>query len=170
MADYREESCRMVIQGLEAIGIQFFIHVPDSFGAPVIAHFESSPGVRSFPVAKEEEGIGIAAGLAMTGKKCVLFYQDTGLGNSIGAITTYAAAYHVPMLLLAVRRGGFGEFNAANFLFSETAVDMVETMRIKAFNLDYRVPLEQWPQAIKQSYDYCQMTHRPIVVFLNLKD
>ena len=168
--DYRQESCRMVVEGLEAIGIQYFIHVPDSFGAPVISHFESQPEVRSFPVAKEEEGIGIAAGLAMAGKKCVLFYQDTGLGNSIGAITTYAAAYHVPMLLLAVRRGGFGEFNAANFHFSETAVDMVDSMRIKSFVLDYKVPLNQWPPAIKQAYDYCHMTHRPIVMFLNLKD
>ena len=155
---------------MEAIGIQYFIHVPDSFGAPVISHFEAHPQVRSFPVAKEEEGIGIAAGLAMTGKKCVLFYQDTGLGNSIGALTTYAAAYHAPMLLLAVRRGGFGEFNAANFQFSETAVDMVDSMRIKAFVLDYKVPLDQWPLAIKQAYDYCHMTHRPIVMFLNLKD
>ena len=67
--DYRQESCQTVVQGLEAIGIQYFIHVPDSFGAPVIAHFDSQPDVRSFPVAKEEEGIGIAAGLAMTGKK-----------------------------------------------------------------------------------------------------
>ena len=106
----------------------------------------------------------------MTRKKAVLFYQDTGLGNSIGALTTYAMAYHAPMLLLAVRRGGFGEFNAANFQFSETAVDMVESMRIKAFVLDYRVPLDDWPRAIQQAYDYCQMTHRPIVVFLNLKE
>jgi len=45
------------------------------------------------------------------------------------------------MLILAVRRGGFDEFNAANFYFSETAVDMVDSMRIKAFVLDYKVPL-----------------------------
>ncbi len=167
---YPDEACTAVIDGLEAIGIEFFVHVPDSFGAPVIAHFENKPGVRTFPVAKEEEGIGIASGLAMTKKKVVLFYQDTGLGNSIGALTTYATAYHSPMLILAIRRGGFGEFNAANFQFSETAVDMVETMKIKAFVLDYRVPLGSWPRAIEQAYDYAQMTHRPIVVFLNLKE
>lgn len=167
---YREDSCAAVVQGLEAVGIQFFIHVPDSFGAPVISHFEDCEQVRSFPVAKEEEGIGIAAGLAMTGKRGVLFYQDTGLGNSIGALTTYASAYHAPILLLAIRRGGFGEFNAANFLFSETAVDMVDTMRIKSFTLDYKVPLDQWPSAIEKAYDYAHMTHRPIIVFLNLKD
>ena len=66
---YPDEACTAVIQGLEALGIEFFIHVPDSFGAPVIAHFEDNPAVRSFPVAKEEEGIGIASGLSMTGKK-----------------------------------------------------------------------------------------------------
>ena len=167
---YPEEACAAVIEGLEAIDIDFFIHVPDSFGAPVIAHFEDNPKVRSFPVAREEEGIGIAAGLAMARKKAVLFYQDIGLGNSMGALTTYATAYHAPLLVLAIRRGGLGDYNAANFQFSETAVAMVESMRIKAFVLDYRVPLGDWPRAIQQAYDYAQLTHRPIVVFLNLKE
>lgn len=167
---YREDACTAVVEGLEDIGIEFFIHVPDSFGAPVISHFENKPGVRSFPVAREEEGIGIASGLAMTSRKVVLFYQDTGLGNSIGALTTYAMAYHAPMLLLAIRRGGFGEFNSANFHFSETAPDMVEAMKIKAFTLDYQVPLEKWADSIRGAYDYAHMTRRPIVVFLDLKD
>lgn len=167
---FPEEACAAVIEGLDAIGIEYFIHLPDSFGAPVIEHFENDPKVRSFPVAREEEGIGIASGLALTGKKGVLFYQDTGLGNSMGALTTYAMAYHSPMLVMAVRRGGFGEYNASNFLFAETAVEMVEAMRIKAFVLDYRVPLENWPGAISKAYDYAHMTHRPIVMFLNLKE
>ena len=167
---YPEEACAAVIQGLEAIGIEYFIHVPDSFGAPVISHFENDPNVNSFPVAREEEGIGIASGLALTGKNAVMFYQDTALGNSIGALTTYAMAYHSPMLILAVRRGGFGEFNAANFQFSETAIHMVEAMRIKAFVLDYRVPIDAWAQAIQKAFEYAHMTNRPIVVFLNLKE
>ena len=167
---YRDDACAAVIQGLETIGIEFFIHVPDSFGAPVIAHFENRPDVSAFPVAREEEGIGIASGLAMTGRKGVLFYQDIGLGNSMVALTTYAMAYHIPMLILAIRRGGFGEFNAAAHTFAETAVDMVESMKIKAFVLDYRVPLANWPRAIQQGYAYTHLTHRPIVVFLNLKE
>ena len=167
---YRDDACAAVIQGLEAIGIEFFIHVPDSFGAPVIAHFENKPDVRAFPVAREEEGVGIASGLAMTGRKGVLFYQDIGLGNSMVALTTYAMAYHMPMLILAIRRGGFGEFNAAAHTFAETAVDMVESMKLKAFVLDYRVPLDNWPRAIQQAYEYTYLTHRPIVVFLNLKE
>lgn len=167
---YSENACSAVVQGLEAVGIEFLIHVPDSFGAPVIAHFEGNPAVQSFPVAREEEGIGIASGLAMTGKKGVLFCQDVGLGNSMVALTTFVTAYHVPMLVLAIRRGGFGEFNAAVHTFSETAVDMVESMKIKASVLDYRVPFDQWAGVIQQAYNYSHLTHRPIVVFVNLKE
>jgi len=114
--------------------------------------------------------VGIASGLAMAGKKGVLFCQDVGLGNSMVALTTFAMAYHVPLLVLAIRRGGFGEFNAAVHTFSESAPGMVDSMRLKAFNLDYRVPLDQWPRAIQQAQEYAQMTHRPIIVFLNLKE
>jgi sulfopyruvate decarboxylase TPP-binding subunit len=167
---YREDACAAVIQGLEAAGIQYFIHVPDSFGAPVITHFEQQPHVRAFPVAREEEGVGIASGLAMAGKKGVLFCQDVGLGNSMVALTTFAMAYHMPLLVRAIRRGGFGEFNAAVHTFAETAPAMVDSMHLKAFNLDYRVPLDQWPRAIQQAQEYAQMTRRPIIVFLNLKE
>ena len=100
--------------------------------------------MQCFSVAREEEGIGIAAGLAMGGKKGVLFYQDVGLGNSMVALTTFALAYHMPMLILAIRRGGFGEFNAAVHTYSEHAIKMVESMNLKSFVLDYRVPVEEW--------------------------
>ena len=81
---YSEEACAAVIEGLEDIGIEFFIHLPDSFGAPVIAHFEKPPGVRDFPVAREEEGIGIASGLAMTGKKACCSTRTPGLATQLG--------------------------------------------------------------------------------------
>ena len=167
---YQEDACNAVIAGLEAIGVEFFIHIPDSFGAPVITHFEQAPKVKSFSVAREEEAIGIASGLALTGKRGALFCQDVGLGNSMVALTTFATAYHVPLLVLAIRRGGFGEFNAAVHTFAETAVEMVESMKIKASVLDYRVPFADWTKAIRQAYDYAHMTHRPIVIFVNLKE
>ena len=170
--DYRNNACAAVIAGLEGIGVEFVIHIPDTdFGAPVVSHFEAADdGVHCFPVAREEEGIGILSGLAMSGRRGVMFIQDVGLGNSMVALTTFAMAYHMPMLILAIRRGGFGEFNAAVHNYSETALEMVESMKIKASALDYRVPFDQWPGVIKSAYEYAHMTRRPIVVFLNLKD
>ena len=166
----KEAGCAAVIDGLHRVRPDYFIHVPDSYGAPVVQHFQGDPGVRCFSVAREEEGIGIAAGLAMGGKTGVLFYQDVGLGNSMVALTTFAMAYHMPMLVFAIRRGGFGEFNSAVHTFSEHAIDMVEAMGLKAFVLDYRVPMDEWPLAIQRADEYTRLTHRPVVVFLNLKD
>ena len=100
----------------------------------------------------------------------MLLYQDVGLGNSIVALTTFAMAYHAPMLIMAIRRGGFGEYNSAVHTYSENAIAMVEAMQVKAFVLDYRVPLDEWPRAISQAYDYSHLTHRPVIVFINLKE
>ncbi len=43
-------------------------------------------------------------------------------------------------------------------------------MKVKASVLDYRVPFSEWPKVIEQAYDYAHMTHRPIVIFVNLKE
>ena len=166
----RDQACDAVIEGLESIGLDYFIHIPDSVGAPIIDHFQNKQDVRCFSVAREEEGIGVAGGLSMGRKKGVLLYQDVGLGNSIVALTTFAMAYHTPMLIMAIRRGGFGEYNSAVHTYSENAIDMVEAMHVKAFVLDYRVPLGEWPRAIGQAYDYSHLTHRPVIVFINLKE
>ena len=93
---FPEEACVAVIEGLDAMSIELFIHLFGSFGAPVIEHFENDFKLRSFLVAREQEGIGIASGLALAGKEGVLFYQDTGLGNSMGAFTAYTMAYFHP--------------------------------------------------------------------------
>jgi sulfopyruvate decarboxylase TPP-binding subunit len=167
---YSEDACAAVTQGLDAIGIEFLIHVPGSPGAPVISHFKGNPKVQSFPVAREEDGIGIASGLAMTGKKGVLLCQDGGLGNSVVALTTLVTAYHVPMLVLAIRPGGSGEFSGAVHTSSETTAGMVETLKIRALVLDCRVPFDQWPGVIQQADDYAHLTRRPTVVFVSLQE
>ena len=77
------------------------------------------------------------------------------------ALTTFAMAYHMPMLVFAIRRGGFGEFNSAVHTFSEHAIDMVEAMGLKAFVLDYRVPTEEWPLAIQRADEYTRLDAPP---------
>jgi len=166
----KAEVCEAVVDGLERIGLDFLIHIPDTYAAPIIEKFYQKMGPNCFPVTREEEGVGVLAGLSLIGKRAVLLCQDVGLGNSMVALTTFNMAYHVPILILAVRRGGFGEFNSAVHNFSEHAIDMIEVMNIKAFVLDYRVPTMEWGLAIESAYRYADLTRRPVVVFVNLKE
>ena len=65
----RDQACEAVIEGLENIGLDYFIHIPDSVGAPIIDHFQNNPDVRCFSVAREEEGIGVAGGLSLDARR-----------------------------------------------------------------------------------------------------
>ena len=92
-----------VIDGLEASGIDYFLHVPGGPLAPIIDYFAHSEKVIELPLAREEEGIGVMGGLVLGGKRPVLMMQDNGLGNAQGVLATFAKAYHIPGLILSIK-------------------------------------------------------------------
>ena len=51
-------------------------------------------------VCKEDEGVGICAGLAHTNKRALLLIQQTGLLNSINAIRGVAVEYSLPVCMM----------------------------------------------------------------------
>lgn len=169
MSTFRDLACEEIIKGIEEVEPDYLLSIPCSTIGPVITHFENTDKVKFFPVSREEDGVGIAAGISLGGKLPIMLIQDTGIGNSILAITTFAQAYHVPMLILVTRRGGFGEINSAVNLFSEPLPQILDAAGVKTFKLDYRVPLKEWSIAIKQASNYAKDTHRPIIVMFNIK-
>lgn len=83
----------------------------------MVAHFlarAGQDGLRVVPIPREEEGIGILSGLALTGLPAVMIVQDNGIGNLLTALNTFAAPYHLPLLIVVARRGGLGEYNSYN--------------------------------------------------------
>ncbi|HET7657766.1 MAG TPA: thiamine pyrophosphate-binding protein [Bacillales bacterium] len=169
MATFNELASREIIHGIEAIHPDHLLFIPCSTIGKVIQHFEECETVHSFPVSREEDGIGIAAGISLAGKKPLVLIQDTGIGNSLLALTAFCMAYHVPMLILVTRRGGMGEINSAVQYFSEPLPRILDDAGIQTFRLDYRVPLHEWAGVIQQAEKYSRDTHRPIIVMFNIK-
>lgn len=166
---YNERACREIIAGIGAVAPTHLIAIPCSTVGSVISHFEDKPRPVSLTVTREEEAFGIASGLALGGQRPLLLLQDTGLGNSLLALTTFCAAYHVPMLVLVTRRGGLAEINSAVHRYSEHLPDVLDAAGVKVFRLDYRVPLLEWATVIQQAAEHAQVTHRPIIVMFNIK-
>lgn len=54
--------------------------------------------------SREDEAIGIAAGAWLAGKKPTVFMQNSGLGNSIDAITSLLKPYKIKVDLLVNER------------------------------------------------------------------
>src|SRR5687767_6435499 len=90
-----------IIQQLTASGIEFVISVPDITTAEgLLAPLEKATNPRLIRVCKEDEGVGICAGLAHTGKRALLLIQQTGMLDSINAIRGVAVEYSLPVCMM----------------------------------------------------------------------
>src|SRR6476660_7927054 len=60
-----DERSRAIIDGLEAIDPQYVLHLPSSTLTHIINHMLARPNTTTFPIPREEEGVGILAGLEL---------------------------------------------------------------------------------------------------------
>ncbi|CAI9832566.1 Sulfopyruvate decarboxylase subunit alpha [Nitrosopumilaceae archaeon] len=98
-----EEAQRDAFMYMLKKGVTDFVGVPDS----TLKHFIAEGLARKKAViaTREEEAIGIAAGMSMSGGIPLVFMQNAGLANSISTITSLVRMYEIPMIFLVGWRG-----------------------------------------------------------------
>ena len=83
--------------------IENFVGVPDS----TLKHFIAE-GLKKNKIIianREEEAIGIGAGMILAGSPTIMFMQNAGFANSISTITSLIQLYEIPILFLIGWRG-----------------------------------------------------------------
>jgi sulfopyruvate decarboxylase TPP-binding subunit len=158
-----------LLDGLRRLELEFLPYVPCSTAAPVLAEIGRWPGTRTLPVTREEEGVGVVCGHVLAGRRAALMMQDTGFGNALTALLTFAVPYHVPAFIVATRTGGAGEINSAVPEYSERLPDVLNGAGLFHALLDARLPLEQWPAEIVALNRYARTAHRPVIVLADLQ-
>lgn len=157
-----------LIAAVEALKPEFIIHIPSSTLKTLIAHCEQLPGVCCFPATREEEAIGIASGLTLAGRRCLLIIQDNGIGNSLTALTTFPEPYHIPLFAIVSRRGGLGEYNSMIHRFCEHVEPILDAAGLRYFVLDDRVPIGHWTERVVKADEFARITRRPVMLLVNL--
>ena len=99
----KETAQRNFFNFLVKNGIEDFIGVPDSTMKYIID--EGLKKNKILITTREEEAIGIASGISMSGKKSLVFMQNAGFANSLSTITSLVQLYEIPMILLIGWRG-----------------------------------------------------------------
>jgi len=90
-----------IIREIAASGIEFVVSVPDiTTSEGLLRPLAQAAKPRLIRVCKEDEGIGICAGLAYTGKRSLLLIQQTGMLDSINAIRGVAVEYALPICMM----------------------------------------------------------------------
>ena len=90
-----------IIREIVASGVDFVVSVPDiTTSEGLLRQLAQMGKPRLIRVCKEDEGVGICAGLAYTGKRGLLLIQQTGLLDSINAIRGVAVEYSLPICMM----------------------------------------------------------------------
>lgn len=90
-----------IIREIKVSRIEFVVSVPDittSEGLLRPLARETTP--RLIRVCKEDEGVGICAGLSYCDKRALLLIQQTGMLDSINAIRGVAVEYSLPICMM----------------------------------------------------------------------
>lgn len=157
-AESEKQWPEQVYDALKAAGISQMSYVPDAGHTTLIQRFSADAEVATNVLTTEEEGIAIAAGSWLGGKRSVLLMQSSGVGNCINMLSLPVQA-RFPLLMLVTMRGEWAEFNpwqvpmgqateaslkaiGITVLRAETGPDLVETVAqaaSMAFDADQQI-------------------------------
>jgi phosphonopyruvate decarboxylase len=85
-------------------GYTFYTGVPCSYFKQPINYVLRQPRLTHVMAANEGAALAIAAGAWLSGRKCVLMIQNSGLGNLINPLTSLLAPYRIPAMIFVSGR------------------------------------------------------------------
>ncbi|MGE0483598.1 MAG: thiamine pyrophosphate-binding protein [Gammaproteobacteria bacterium] len=122
---------------LKASGVTLVAYVPDAGHQRLIALAEADPDVDAVALTSEEEGIGLAAGAWLGGRRCAVLMQSSGVGNCINAIGSLTRASALPLLLVVTMRGEWGEANPWQVPMGQAVRPVLEALGVVVLRAEH---------------------------------
>jgi len=128
---------------LKRAGVRLVGYVPDAGHKRLIELCRADKSMRAVVLTTEEDGIGLAAGAWLGGKRSVLLMQSSGVGNTVNVLGLLKTC-GFPLVMIVTMRGEAGEFNAWQVPMGEGTPAAFETMGVavsRASTADEVAPL-----------------------------
>ncbi len=123
----------VVVESLREHDVLFSTYVPDAINWQVLSKLEQDPAFTVIASTREEEAIGVAAGVYAGGKRAAVFLQSSGFGNTVNALTQLLTAHRIPVPLFIGMRGGLAEFNAVQTPSARPIPAILDTLGIQHY-------------------------------------
>ena len=124
-------------------GIENFMGVPDS----TMKYFISQ-GLKKNKIlitTREDEAIGVAAGMSLSKQNVLVFMQNAGFANSISTITSLVQLYEFPIIFLIGWRGYLKNDAPEHY-----KIGKIQPELLRAVGLDSKTVTESnWKQCCK---------------------
>lgn len=124
-----------VYQVLRQADVGVVAYVPDAGHTALIRLFAADPRVVSNVLSTEEEGVAIAVGAWLGGKRTALLMQSSGVGNCINMLSLPAIG-RFPLLMLVTMRGEWAEFNPWQVPMGLATQPALEAVGIRVMRAD----------------------------------
>ncbi len=154
-----------IIAALKEARVGTIITVPDiTTSERLLRPIAADPELRHIPVCKEDEGVGIGAGLSFCEERAVLLIQNTGLLDSINAIRAVGVDYELPICMMVGLLGkppGLAPADSDN-----CSVRIVEPI-LDAMNIEHHLlETEEDLAAIRPAIDKAYDTSCPVALLI----
>jgi len=115
--------------------VEIISFVPDGGHKQLIACCQRDPTLRTVVLTTEEEGIALAAGAFLGGKRSTLLMQSSGVGNCINMLSLPRVC-NMPFLALVAMRGEWGEFNPWQVPMGQSTPVVLEASGVIVYRAD----------------------------------
>jgi sulfopyruvate decarboxylase subunit alpha len=155
------EAAQRFIGALKEAGVDFVVAVPDINLLELMKALAADPAIEYTPVGREEEGIGVCTGGALTGHRVAILMQNGGLLNSCNGLTTTALQFGIPLLLLVYYAGDWGD-NAFHML------GLVTEPVLRALDIKYQALRDPstLAQQVRGAVTVAEASKRPVALLV----
>lgn len=121
----------IVVDVLKSHRVEIVTYVPDKVLAPLIKRLHDDPCFTTFPLAREEEGLGITTGAWMGGKRSILLMQTSGFATLPNVLASLIVACQIPAIMMISERGTLGDHQLGQAIVCRTMPPVLETLGIE---------------------------------------
>ena len=148
---------------LKQYQIEFINYVPDAIGEKLLRLAREDQSLDLLALTREEEGVGVAAGQALCGKRGALLMPTSGFGNAINALASLPIPYRLPIPMIIGLRGDLGEFNGTQVMMGQALPQIMDAMRIPTFSLTREDEVEMITEGFLR---VCYSTESPAALLI----
>lgn len=155
-----------MLDALAAERVEFLPFVPDGVLAPLLVLAAERTEFTLLPLTREEEGVGVAAGVALAGRRTALLMQTSGMGNCLNAIGSLVMAQDIPLLMVVTERGGIGETVSTQIPFGGALRRVLAAMGITCVELDDAAEI---PVVVPGAVELAEISRVPVVLLVTAR-
>jgi sulfopyruvate decarboxylase beta subunit len=108
--------------------------------------------IKTIPLTREENGVGICAGIYLGGGRPVMVIQSTGIGNMINALLSLDLTYSIPLPIIASWRGVYKESIEAQWQLGKRMPEILSASGINFTIINSLNEIHRLDEAIKESF------------------